>query len=63
MKRRFPYSLCTLAAAYVETGEFDEAIKWQKKALDLPHGYDKEEKKRAKDRLKLYEEHKLYRSE
>jgi tetratricopeptide (TPR) repeat protein len=30
-----PEMLGTLAAAYAETGDFDEAIKWQQKAVDL----------------------------
>ena len=30
-----PEMLGTLAAAYPETGDFDEAIKWQQKAVDL----------------------------
>ena len=30
-----PDMLGTLAAAYAETGDFDDAIKWQQKAVDL----------------------------
>ncbi len=58
----------TLAAAYAETGEFAEAVKWQQKALDSPEFFrrdpDREkELEKARTRLKLYQEHKPYRDE
>lgn len=54
-----PDTLGTLAAAYAEAGDFDEAVRWQNKALEFPE-YGKEEGK-ASQRLRLYKERKPYR--
>lgn len=56
-----PAYLDTLAAAYAEVGNFEEAIKWEKKYLDsvLP----KENLDRGRQRLALYEQRKPYREE
>jgi len=51
--------LGTLAAAYAESGQFDEAVKWQQKALDNQE-YAKRYGEKAKERLQLYQEKKAY---
>lgn len=57
-----PFQLDILAAAYAESGQFEEAVKWQKKSLESPD-YPREELERAQERLKLYEQGKAYRDE
>jgi cytochrome c-type biogenesis protein CcmH/NrfG len=53
-------TVSTLAAAEAECGHFDEAVKWQKKALKI--GFDDaEDTKAAREQLKLYEAGKPYR--
>jgi tetratricopeptide (TPR) repeat protein len=49
----------TLAAAYAETGDFDNAQKWQKKALAT--NTDEKVKQDCQSWLKLYQQHKPYR--
>ncbi len=49
--------LDTLAAAYAECGEFEEATKWQEKALDLIEG-DAEKETDFLSRLELYQQRK-----
>jgi tetratricopeptide (TPR) repeat protein len=58
-----PTILGNLAAAYAESGDFTNAVKWQKKAFELP-SYETEYKQTAelgRKLLKLYEEKKAYR--
>jgi len=51
--------LDTLAAAYAETGNFNEAIKWEEKALSVPE-FVKHSGEQARKRLQLYTERKPY---
>jgi tetratricopeptide (TPR) repeat protein len=55
-----PAYLETLAAAYAENGQFDEAVQWQTKAVDLLQPGDVAAKE-ALARLNLYREGKPYR--
>ena len=50
--------LDTLAAAYAEKGEFEEAVKWQRTAINKGLKSDG-----AKGRLSLYHQGKPYRAE
>jgi len=55
-----PNCIDTLAAAYAEAGKFDDAVKWEKKAMEQPDMLGLLVPERAKARLKLYEAHKPY---
>jgi tetratricopeptide (TPR) repeat protein len=57
-----PYFLATVAAAYAEDGDFEEAIRWQTKALQSSQ-YEREEGEAARQRLKLFESLRPYREE
>jgi tetratricopeptide (TPR) repeat protein len=53
--------LDTLAAAYAEAGDFEAAVKWQKKALELAG--DDEDVNQPRARLALYEARRPYRED
>jgi serine/threonine-protein kinase len=52
--------LDTLAAAYAENGNFDEAVKWQMSATELAA---KANKKDYEARLAMYQKRQPYRSQ
>jgi tetratricopeptide (TPR) repeat protein len=54
--------LDTLAAAHAEARNFNEAVRWQKKALEVGFA-EKKDKKDAEARLRLYQAGKPYRDE
>ena len=51
--------LGTLAAAYAQAGQFDEAIKWEKKALEDKE-YEKEFGTKGREMLKRFEQKLAY---
>jgi tetratricopeptide (TPR) repeat protein len=55
-----PNELSALAAAHAELGEFDKAVEWQTKAIELA---PKAQKDQYEERLKLYKDKKPYRIE
>ncbi len=57
---KHPYFNGLLAAAYAETGDFSNAVKWQGKVIELAP-----EKGKAilRSRLDLYKAHKPYRED
>ena len=60
------YCLATLAAAYAECGDFEQAKHWQAKAIELAITDDSVTDKAAQEfygRLELYEQGKPYRQE
>ena len=56
-----PYWFDTLAAAYAEIGDFDDAVKWENKSLASNASYAALE--RMSQRLGLYEQKKPYHEE
>ncbi|MGD1020519.1 MAG: tetratricopeptide repeat protein [Verrucomicrobiia bacterium] len=58
---KIPVYFSTLAAAYAEAGDFDDAVKWENKSLASNASEAGSEK--ARQRLSLYEQKKPYREE
>jgi len=57
-----PDYLDTLAAAYARAGEFEQAVKWQEKALGGMKSFDVRTESAARERLKLYRSRKPWPS-
>jgi len=55
-----PAVLDALAAAHAESGDFAQAVEYQKKALAAPE-FDKDQGTKARERLKSYEQKKPWR--
>jgi tetratricopeptide (TPR) repeat protein len=55
-----PLHLSSLAAAHAECGDFTEALRWHRKAMESPD-FPADKKDRAKQRLALYEQGKPHR--
>ena len=55
-----PGYLDTLACAYAEVGDFDQAIKWQEESLQYP-AFAKEWGENARKQLQLFRQRKPYR--
>ena len=58
--RADPACLDTLAAAYAESGDFEKAVEFQKRALFFP-AFEKSDGPKARERLTLYGQGKPYR--
>ncbi len=58
-KYQLPHILSTLASGYAETGDFETAIKWSTKAVEL--GDDKEIKEQLQKELESYKQKKPWR--
>jgi tetratricopeptide (TPR) repeat protein len=56
------WALAALAAAHAELGQFDDAIRWQKKALE-DRDYLEDDRQKGKEKLRRYEDRKPWRDE
>jgi hypothetical protein len=55
---KIPRYLETLAAAYARTGEFEQAVKWQEKAIEGMKSFDPSFRRGAQERLHSYQNRK-----
>jgi HEAT repeat protein/Tfp pilus assembly protein PilF len=58
-----PLFLCTFAAAHAEAGQFDEAIRWQKQALERVRKLEPGRLEEFQEHLRAFEEHRPVRKE
>jgi tetratricopeptide (TPR) repeat protein len=56
-----PHIISTLAAAYAESGDWENAVKWSTKAVEMSDESEKEILDQLKDELKHYQEKKPFR--
>jgi tetratricopeptide (TPR) repeat protein len=56
-----PHILSTLAAAYAESGDFEKAIEWSTKGVDLARETDEEHLEQLEGELKSYQDKKPWR--
>jgi tetratricopeptide (TPR) repeat protein len=61
-KWKEPHCIEALAAAHAETGDFEQAVKYQTQAMKMKSEYGPIDKK-TRERLALYRDHKPWRSE
>jgi tetratricopeptide (TPR) repeat protein len=58
---RDPVLLTVLSAAYAESGDFEQAVKWLRQAIESPLPLPADKRERASVQMKLYQDHKPYR--
>jgi len=56
-----PHILSTLASAYAELGDFDKAVEWSQKSVDLAVDNEHDQKDHLEKELKSYQEKKPWR--
>jgi len=58
-----PHILSTLAAGYAEKGDFDKAVEWSTKAVELGRELEHDQVEQLEEELKSYQENKPWREE